>query len=296
MARYRKVDPRIWNDQKFRALTDDGKLAFLFVLTHPQMTSLGAMRGTVTGLAEELGWPPQRMADAISDAIRHGMVVVNAKACFMGLPKFLKYNEPEGPNSVTKAWIDALDLLPECPEKNATISRCRKYLDGKSDAFRHAIGDGIWDAFAMPSSMPCPIQEQEQEQEQEQDPPQPPKAGGVSEWDRSGLQSASGRGPDDAWRDVTECDPQAYESWLAYRAEALDPVPPTVRISHAKFLAGKGAPEQQRAYVDELIRRQFKRLHDPFHATTESKPKRSEPPYREPPDAMDVARRKGLIG
>lgn len=35
MASYRKIDPRIWNDERFRVLTDSGKLAFLFVLTHP---------------------------------------------------------------------------------------------------------------------------------------------------------------------------------------------------------------------------------------------------------------------
>lgn len=48
MARYRKIDSRIWNDAKFRELSDNGKLVFLMLLTHPSMTSLGAMRATVT--------------------------------------------------------------------------------------------------------------------------------------------------------------------------------------------------------------------------------------------------------
>ena len=30
MSRYRKLDPRLWNDEKVRRLTDHGKLAFLF--------------------------------------------------------------------------------------------------------------------------------------------------------------------------------------------------------------------------------------------------------------------------
>lgn len=55
--KYRKIDPRIWNDEKFRNLSDKGKLFFLFVLTHPHMTSLGGMRTTLAGLAQELGWP-----------------------------------------------------------------------------------------------------------------------------------------------------------------------------------------------------------------------------------------------
>jgi hypothetical protein len=132
--------------------------------------------------------------------------------------------------------------------------------------------------------------ESESESESEKNknpPPTPPLAGGVS-------------GCADAWRDVTECDPQAYQAWLDYREEAGDAVPPTVRIQHAKFLGGKGSPEQQRDFVAELIRRQFKRLHDPFHRegdSTRGPQKRRDPrdESREPPDALAVARRKGLI-
>lgn len=163
--RYRKIDPKIWNDEKFRGLSDRGKLAFLFVLTHPHLTSLGAMRATLDGLAAELGWPAKQFRDAIGEAIRHGMVEVAEDAAYVGLPNFLRYNEPEGPNSVTRAWVEALDLIPECGHKHRLKARCRAYLDAKSDAFRKAIGDAIWHAFAMP----CPIPEQEPEQEQEQE-------------------------------------------------------------------------------------------------------------------------------
>jgi hypothetical protein len=55
MARYRKIDPRIWNDAKFRALLDDAKFVFMLLLTHPHMTALGAMRATLAGSAAELG-------------------------------------------------------------------------------------------------------------------------------------------------------------------------------------------------------------------------------------------------
>jgi hypothetical protein len=163
--RYRKVDPRIWNDEKFMSLTDDGKLAFFFLLTHPHMTSLGAMRATIAGLAAEIGWTQQRMDDAIGHGKSLGMIDGNKNCSYIGLPNFLKYNEPEGPNSVTKAWIEALNMVPECDEKRILIARCKIYLDKKSDEFKHAIGHAIWDVFDMPSNMPCPIQEQEQEQE-----------------------------------------------------------------------------------------------------------------------------------
>lgn len=84
---------------------------------------------------------------------------------------------------------------------------------------------------------------------------------------RAGVRGGGGW---DAWRDVTECDAQAYEAWLEYREQAGDPVPPATRIANAKLLGGKGTPEAQRAFVAELIGRQFKRFHDPFHPTSRS--------------------------
>lgn len=172
---YRKIDVRIWNDAKFRSLSDDGQLALLFIFTHPSMTALGAMRATVEGLAAEKGWTTERFVDAIRHAISYGMVVANRDASFMGIPNFLKYNEPEGPNSVIKAWPRALEMIPECSEKSKLAARCLDYLLSRNsdfkakvgpaiDAMRHAMQDAIGDAMRDAS----PIQEQEQEQEQEQ--------------------------------------------------------------------------------------------------------------------------------
>jgi hypothetical protein len=131
------------------------------------MTALGAMRASLAGLAAELGWNVKKFASAVRECMAMGMIEVSEKASWISFPKFLKYNEPEGPNSVSKAWGVALDLLPECPEKQTLINRCRAYLESRSDAFRHAMGDGIWYAFRDANGGPCDIQELEPEPEPE---------------------------------------------------------------------------------------------------------------------------------
>jgi hypothetical protein len=160
MPRYRKVDPRIWNDEKFSALSDAGKLAFLYVLTHPNLTAIGAMRATLDGLAAERGWSLKRLRKALAPALANRMIEVNERASYIGLPHFLKYNEPEAPNSV-KAWRSAFDLIPECAEKRALVQRCRAYLDSKSPAFRDAMPDAIAEAPSQPSPIPDPAHEPE---------------------------------------------------------------------------------------------------------------------------------------
>lgn len=164
MSRYRKVDPRIWNDAKFRALSNKGKLVFFLLLTHPHMTALGAMRATPSGLAEELNWQPEAFREVFAEVLAAGMAEHDQKACLIALPKFLKYNPPESPN-VVKAWVGALDLLPECELKTTVLQRAGDFADSMTKGF----GQAFREAFdkAMPN------QEQEQEQKQKKHPPTP---------------------------------------------------------------------------------------------------------------------------
>jgi len=69
MAHYRKVDVRIWNDAKFNSLSHLGKLAFLLLITHPNMTMLGAMRATPEGLSAELKSTPEAFREAFGEVL-----------------------------------------------------------------------------------------------------------------------------------------------------------------------------------------------------------------------------------
>lgn len=159
MARYRKVDPRIWNDAKFRKLNDQGKLTFFFLLTHPHMTAIGAMRASLPGLASEIGWSEKAFREAFGDASQKGMALHEEGASLVWLPNFIRYNPPESPN-VVKAWVNALELLPECSLLNRVIA--------ESVAFASTLNKGFAEALPEAFTKAMPIQEQEQEQEQEE--------------------------------------------------------------------------------------------------------------------------------
>jgi hypothetical protein len=162
MSRYRKIDVRIWNDAKFQALDDKGKLAFFMLLTHPAMTPLGAMRATPSGLSEELGWPVEDFREAFAKICGMGMAKHDERVHLVALPNFVKYNPPVSPN-VVKAWESCLDLLPECDLKAEVIQRAKAYAEGMSKGF----GKALPEAFRKGASKNMPIQEQEQEQEQD---------------------------------------------------------------------------------------------------------------------------------
>ena len=167
MARYRKVETRIWSDEKFRNFSDDAQLLFFFLLTHPHMTSLGAMRATLPGLAAEKRWAEKRFNKAFMEPLGKGMVKHNERAAFVWLPNFLKYNPPDNPNVVKSLGV-ALEFLPECGLKEELIQHTKKFVEGLSIPFQKAL--------PVPFRNGMPIQEQEQEQEQEKNPLNPPNS------------------------------------------------------------------------------------------------------------------------
>ena len=158
MSHYRKIDVRIWNDAKFNALSTPGKLGFFLLLTHPNMTILGAMRGTPAGLAAELEAINDGIGDGIRDGIgdgfRHafsdifakGMAEYDPEGRLIALPNFIKYNPPTAPNSV-KSWVSALEFIPECRLKILVIQRAVAFADGMGKAFRDAIPQALRDTI-----------------------------------------------------------------------------------------------------------------------------------------------------
>jgi len=214
-VRYRRVSGEFWLDSRVRALPhEDSRWQFLYILTCPSMTSVGAMRATVAGLAAELGWPLKRFRRALAPLVESGMVELNAEAAYIGLPKFLRHNPPESHN-VVRGWVKALGLVPDCPEKRALVARCRDYLtarevsgdlkQGFRQGFEQALAQAFGDAYADGSRLQSVIPEPEtggttpetgdtsQEQEQEYVPPAPFNGVGRTK------AATARRGQDAAW-------------------------------------------------------------------------------------------------
>lgn len=138
MARYTKIERRIWNDSKFDKLSRDAKLIFFFLLTHPHLTALGAIRISITSMADELNWDIKAFREAFREVFKEGMVRYDEKARLVWLPNYLKHNSPESPN-VVKTWANAADYLPECHLKSQIICHAKAFVDGLSKGFQEAF-------------------------------------------------------------------------------------------------------------------------------------------------------------
>lgn len=161
-AKYRKISPCIWNDAKVRELSDKGKLALLFLLTHPHMTPLGVIRANCPGLGCELGWKAGAFKRAFAEILSVGIAHQDERATLIWFPNFLKYNLPESPNVVT-SWVGAFGDLPECALRDAALRGAEMVVAGLSEPFQKAFREGFLEASGEAFAKGMPNQEQEQD-------------------------------------------------------------------------------------------------------------------------------------
>ncbi len=247
MARFRKIDPRIWCDSKFASLDIHAQRLFIYILTCPEMSVVGAMRNSALTIAQSLGYLeafgealpkalPEAFSKAFSQLKEKALIKVDERALLVFVPNFLKYNEPESPN-VVAGWASAIEYLPECPlllevvEKaifygkakfpnniNATAKLERLYSSlleafGKDlgKPYIKPLGKPSVKASSKPSGKPSP---QEQEQEHIYTPIPPEGANPASEVSTP-AKGERKKNPD-AVAEAQRPDEVTEEAWAAW--------------------------------------------------------------------------------
>lgn len=157
-AKYRKVDPRVWSDERFTGLSTEGKLLAMYCLTSPQANRIGLFRFSLALAREDVG---DTVSDTVFDTVCHTLNWrFDRTAKVLYLPTWWKYNHPDNP----KHWKGALSDLHDVPETALLqeFANNTKYIHPAChETFRNGIGYRMGYGMAY--------QEQEQEQEQEQD-------------------------------------------------------------------------------------------------------------------------------
>jgi len=119
-TRYRKVECRMWGDEKFRLLSPIppcGQGLWLYLLTGPRTNQIpGIYQAGKAALAEELGWGGEAFLEAFQEVLNQGMVKADWNAKVLFIPKAIFYNKPASGN-VIFTWTNQWDLIPECDLK-----------------------------------------------------------------------------------------------------------------------------------------------------------------------------------
>ena len=136
MSRYRKIDPRIWNDEKFSSFSVIQKMAWFGLLTHPAMTPLGAgifssqLMDSLLGYYGDCICPVcleesnnMGSSEPILEGFKEGSLVLRDNDLII-VKNFLLYNRPGSPNQLN-GWIESCEELPRSP----IFAELRDYLE-----------------------------------------------------------------------------------------------------------------------------------------------------------------------
>jgi len=136
--RYRKVEMILWADKRFRALADDTKIIWLYLLTSHRTTYCpGLVLASEVIIADDLGWfddDPATGLSRVRESLREleglGWVEIDAEAKVMWVPNAVRHNIPDNPNQV-KGWHSTFNEIPRSPLKRAW--RDRAYTDMRDE-------------------------------------------------------------------------------------------------------------------------------------------------------------------
>jgi len=171
MSRYRKVEVRMWGDDKFRRLSPlqpSGQALWLYLICGPATGPIpGLFKAGPASMAEDLGWSVEAFLEAFREAFREGMVKADFNARVVWLPKAIEHNPPANPNIVTSWWPE-FELIPECSLKWEALESMKSNIYGMSDAFIKAFDKSFGKALAKALANGMANQDQEQKQDEEQ--------------------------------------------------------------------------------------------------------------------------------
>lgn len=151
MARYRRVETRVWTDARVRKLSKPppcGQFLWMRLLTGPETTIIpGVIVTGRAGLAEKLEWPIVGFNSALGELVSAGLVCESLPDGLLWVPNAVKHNPPQNPNVVI-AWGKEWPEVPECDLKARIHCELHEHIEGFSEGFRNAFSKAFGNPLA----------------------------------------------------------------------------------------------------------------------------------------------------
>lgn len=128
MGDFSIVNRRVWNDEKFRLFSDDGRLLWLYCLTNPHMNGLGCYVMSKATMADDLQWPMKRLERTFSELLANKVLRYDPHTRLLLLPHYLRYNRTFKNERSKVAVLRQIEHLPKCSILQEFIKLANSYL------------------------------------------------------------------------------------------------------------------------------------------------------------------------
>lgn len=103
-----------WSSADVQALSDDGKMLALYLLTCSHGTIAGVCRMPDGYAAEDLKWTSGRVSKGFEELFSKGFATRCEATKWVWVAKFLQWNPPENPNQWKAVWKVVGQIPPQC--------------------------------------------------------------------------------------------------------------------------------------------------------------------------------------
>lgn len=162
MAEYGKVFKKIWRNERFRSLSEDGQSLFLYLVTSPHSNVIGLFLIAIEYMASDKGWTIERARKALADLELAGFVKYDKETCVLLIPSWFEHNPFTSGNQVKKGLAE----LSEVP-KTPLLQELKAIINAKPEGLWDGIADAITDGIpnAITDSVSETVTESEAESE-----------------------------------------------------------------------------------------------------------------------------------
>ena len=120
--RYAMVSSAIWNDEKFKLLSEDERILLLYLITCPHGNMIGLFTLKDGYACEDLGWEPKRYQDSISKLTKSSFVSYDKEQKVVLIRKLLKTDPIEDHKRIVNGAVKQFKMVPDTKLKQELLS------------------------------------------------------------------------------------------------------------------------------------------------------------------------------
>ena len=148
MRDYGRVFSSFWQSEDARALTDDGKMLALYLLTCPHANLIGCFRLPNAYAADDLKWSVERVSKGLNELSESGFIVQDEATKWVLIKKYILWNRFENGN-VAIAAHKAYDQVPNIAIKTMLATALLDFGTFLKEPFVKAL-ETVKQPFANP--------------------------------------------------------------------------------------------------------------------------------------------------
>lgn len=171
MRDYAKISTTIWRSKKFRSVSDNDRLFYLYLHTCPHVNSVGCFVLPVGYMQADLGWSEEAIYKCIDSLSKAYLLEHNKQEDLVRIVDYLKFEKFTNQKHAAGA-VKIATTLPDCHEKLKVLKDLddHKYASGNEDLAK------ALDSLSKGSRTPDPDPDPDPDPERDSDSDEPQRA------------------------------------------------------------------------------------------------------------------------